>query len=235
MHSNKALTSMLFQCVKMTKSIIPAIYCKPDDQGEWRNILQLMYHLRQALACSICGQLVTDPYTPVQEPCHCICANCRTGNTQMRYSCVTCRHALQANGNGFEFNHDLKFSAVSFEKLCKLLADKDMEHKWSNLQVSTQNGPITFGQLIQEGYCSSRVVDEQNLSEKFRKRVKEKEHHCRCGSGAKKGDGRAPGNLTCLGQRCACYRKGKGCINCKCIGCKNPNGTSSNEYQNPES
>lgn len=209
MHSNKALTSMLFQCVKMTKSIIPAIYKKPDEEGEWRNILQLMYHLRQALACSICGKLVSDPYTPVQGPCHCVCANCRNGNTPLRHNCVTCRHAFQANGDGFEVNIDLMYSAVSFEKICKLLADKQIELKWSNLQVDTQNGSITFGQLIQEGCCSRGIVNSQNLGEKFRKRVKEKEHHCRCGSGAKKHEGRQPGNLTCLGQRCACYGKGK--------------------------
>lgn len=203
---------MLFQCVKMTKSIIPAIYCKPDDQAEWRNILQLMCYFRQALACSMCGKIVSDPYTPVQEPCHCICASCRNSSTQLgRHSCATCRNAFQdANGDGFKLNSDLKYSAVIFEKLCKLLADKQMEHKWSNLQVSTQNGPITFSQLVREGSCSNGIVDVQDLGDKFRKRIKEKEHHCRCGSGARKHqDGRAPGNLTCLGQRCACYRKSK--------------------------
>lgn len=210
MHSNKALTSMLFQFVKLTKSILNAISNKPDDQAEWRNILQLMYHLRQALACSICGKLVLSPYTPTKEPCHCICSECKDQGLQMRYNCVTCRDAFQSDSeSGFEVNSNLNYTAAGFVTLCKLLIDKQMDHKWSTLQVSTQNGPITFQQLVQEGYCTEKMASAQNLGEKFRKRVKEKEHHCRCGSTAKRNDGRAPSNLTCLGQRCACYRMSK--------------------------
>lgn len=211
MHSNKAVTSMILQFANMTKSIMHAITNKPDDQAEWGNILQLMYHLRQALACSMCGKLVSDPYTPILEPCHCVCAACRDGKApQLRHNCSICRQAFEIGGDGgFEINSNLNYTATGFVTMCKLLVAKEMLYKWSNLQVSTQNGPITFGQLIQEGYSSDSIVNNQNLSDKFRKRTKEKEHHCRCGSGAKKNDGRTPGNLTCLGQRCACYRKSK--------------------------
>lgn len=199
---------MLFQFVKLTKSILHAISHKPDDQAEWRNILQLMYHLRQALACSLCGKLVLSPYTPVKDPCHCICAECRYPPPHMRHNCVTCRDASNCE-SGFEVNSNLNYTAAGFVTLCKLLIDKQMDHKWSTLQVSTQNGPITFHQLTQEGCCAEKMASAQNLGDKFRKRVKEKEHHCRCGSTAKRNDGRAPSNLTCLGQRCACYRLSK--------------------------
>lgn len=210
MHSNKALTSRLFQYVNMTRRIMDAISDKPDDQAEWLNISQLMYHLRQALACSTCGTFVLSIYTPVQEPCHCICANCRDDGSQASQSCATCRHAYQTSGpDGFEINKDLQYTALGFAKSCKLLIDKDIIRKWSTLQVDTLNGPITFGQLVGEGYCSECPDETQNLSDKFRKKVKEKPHHCRCGSGSKKGDSRTSGNLTCLGQRCACYRKSK--------------------------
>lgn len=209
MHSNKALTSMLFQFAKLTKSIINAISHKPDDQAEWRNIMQLMYHLRQALACSICGKLVLRPYTPVREPCHCICAECREQGPQMRYNCATCRNAFQSNSeSGFEANSNLNNTADGFVLLCKLLIDKQMDHKWSTLEVSTPNGAITFQQLVQEGYCKEKMVSAQDLGDKFRKKVREKEHHCRCGV-HKRNDDRAPSNLTCLGQRCACYRMSK--------------------------
>lgn len=230
MHSNKALTSILFQYVKMTKTIIHAISNKPDDECEWRNIFQLMYHMRQALACSQCGQLVSEPYTPTQDQCHCVCASCRNENAPSHYTCMSCARAFQASQNGFELNSDLNHTAVGFVKLCKLLVAKEMVQKWSDLEVGTHNGPITFCQLIQEGCNSDGLANCPNLGDKFRKKIKQKEHHCRCGSGAKKMDGRGPGNLTCLGQRCACYKEGKACISCKCVGCKNPNGTS-NEFQ----
>lgn len=213
MVSNKALTSRLFQYVNMTRRIMESITDKPDDQAEWLNISKLMYHLRQALACSTCGRFVLEIYTPVQEPCHCICSNCREDGSQARQNCTTCRLAFQTNGpDGFEINNDLKFTALGFAKSCKLLIDKDIIRKWSDLQVETMNGPVSFGQLVREGYCSERPSDSQNLSDKFRKKVKEKPHHCRCGSGTKKGDSRTSGNLTCLGQRCACYRKSEYCF-----------------------
>lgn len=216
----------MFQFVEMTKSIINALK-KPDDQTEWRNILQLMYHMRQALACAMCGKLVSDPYTPVQDSCHCICSSCRVSNAPMSYNCSTCRHA-QASQDGFKSNSDLNFTAVGFVKLCKLLYVKEMVQKWSNLQVTAQNGPITFSQLILEGKDADNTDDKHCLSERFKKaKIKQKRKPCRCGSG-KNNNGR-PGNLTCLGQRCTCYKEGKGCENCKCVGCKNPNGSSLNE------
>lgn len=229
MHSNKALTSMLFQHGKMTKSIMTAVSEKPDDVSEWRNILQLMYHLRQTLACCVCGRLVLKLYTPVQEPCHWVCSNCHHNSTQIKHNCITCREALRGDGGGFIISSELKNFGSSFVTTCRYLVSTEIVHKWFNLEVITQNGPVTFGQLIDEGRNPDGIVSSQSLGDKFRKRVKQKEHHCRCGSGAKKNEGRGPGNLTCLGQRCACYKEGKACVNCKCVGCKNPNGASSNE------
>lgn len=217
---------MIFRFVKMTESIVTALK-KPDDQAEWRNVLQLMCHMRQALACSICGRLVSDPHTPVQEPCHCVCSSCRDANAPMSYNCITCRHA-QASQDGFKSNSDLNHAAVGFAIFCKLIYEKQMVSRCSNLHVTTPNGPITFSQLILEGRDANSIANGHCLSDRFKKtKVKQKRKPCRCGSG-KNNNGR-PGNLTCLGQRCTCYKEGKGCGNCKCVGCKNPNGSSANE------
>ncbi|KAK2140950.1 hypothetical protein LSH36_1199g00003 [Paralvinella palmiformis] len=42
---------------------------------------------------------------------------------------------------------------------------------------------------------------------------------CRCGLATPN-----PGKLTCCGQRCPCYSSFKGCVDCKCRGCRNPRG-----------
>lgn len=44
---------------------------------------------------------------------------------------------------------------------------------------------------------------------------------CRCGNATP-----TPGKLTCCGQRCPCYVRGKGCTECKCRGCRNPHKIS---------
>ena len=224
-YSNATLNhpcSMMFQYVKLSDSITNALN-RPDDQAEWRNIFQLMYHMRQALACAMCGKLVSNPYTPVRDSCHCVCATCREGNLPMSYNCVTCRHA-QASQDGFIENSEFNYTAVGFAKFCKLLYVKGMVQRWSNLTVPSQSGPLTFAELILEGKDAGYAASEHCLGESFKKaKVKQKRRPCRCGSGKSN----RPGNLTCLGQRCACYKEGKGCDNCRCIGCKNPNGMSS--------
>lgn len=210
MHSTRALNSVIFQFVKLSKSIFHGLYEKPNDQLEWCNISHLMCHLRQGLACSMCGQLLIRPYTPLKENCHCICLACRNGGNQPRYNCSTCRDAFQVGPeNSFEENINLKYTSSCFVKLCKLIFEKNMLEKWAHLHVDTQNGVVSFGELVREGYDLANSTDNQHLGDRFRKKYKEKEHHCRCGSGAKRSEGKAPGNLTCLGQRCACYKEGK--------------------------
>ncbi|XP_077513794.1 uncharacterized protein LOC144124793 [Amblyomma americanum] len=41
--------------------------------------------------------------------------------------------------------------------------------------------------------------------------------NCKCGSTSAK-----PGSLTCLGQRCPCFRARTSCTQCRCKGCRNP-------------
>ena len=49
------------------------------------------------------------------------------------------------------------------------------------------------------------------------KKPKVKKEGCRCGMATPN-----PGKLTCCGQRCPCYSSHKGCVDCRCRGCRNP-------------
>lgn len=214
MHSNRALTSVIFQFVKLSKEILQGLYDKPNDELEWRNLLQLMCNLRQSLACSICGKFLTKPYTPMREKCHCICEACLSSPNQQRYNCNNCRGAFGIE-DSFEENVNLRYTSSCFVKLCKLIIEKNMLERWPNLYTETQNGGKIYlvqlvKEVVQEGHGLASPAEVGNLGDKFRKRpYKEKEHYCRCGSGAKRSEGKSPGNLTCLGQRCACYKEGK--------------------------
>lgn len=232
-NSNKVYAGMIFQFFKMVRRIMTAIKDKQEDEAEWKYIFQLMYHFRQSLACSICGRWALKYFKP-KPACHWVCDVCYNNRStqQAHVTCINCRNAFNsANGTGFEVSVDLDEISLVFAKSCKLLVAHKIDVKWSNLGESTPNGLLKFGELIQEGCCLKENSSSLDLGDKFRKRVKQKEHHCRCGSGAKKSEGRGPGSLTCLGQRCACYKESKACVNCKCVGCKNPNGTSSNGYK----
>lgn len=58
-----------------------------------------------------------------------------------------------------------------------------------------------------------------NSVHKTKSRGVKKGSGCRCGLATPN-----PGKLTCCGQRCPCYSAFKGCVDCRCRGCRNPRG-----------
>lgn len=67
------------------------------------------------------------------------------------------------------------------------------------------------------GRCSQ--TESKKSSKKSSSRNNKVKTGCRCGLATAK-----PGNLTCCGQRCPCYSSFKGCVDCRCRGCRNPRG-----------
>lgn len=227
--------SIIFQFTKLCHTILNGIYEKPDDRAQWVNILELLYHLRQELACSMCGQLPLRYYT-TKEDCHYVCLNCRNGHALPTNSCKTCREAFADNREvSFEECSKLRDTAKILVNMCQLIMEKKILDRWSNLQVGTQDIQVTLAQLVNEFLHVSSMDGQpkEHLGHKFiRKKHKERQHFCRCGSGNKRIDGKSTGNLTCLGQRCACYKEGKPCTNCRCVGCRNPNNNMNNNPNN---
>lgn len=105
----------------------------------------------------------------------------------------------------------------SIKQQIKLVASfllQQMSPRWSEFEIKTQRGMITFKRLME------MIVNSESIEAEDKPKV----YSCRCGHNCK-----TEGNLTCLGQRCTCYKEGKGCLRCRCVGCKNPNGTSSQQ------
>lgn len=221
---------MLFQYAKLSKCVFSAIADKPDEQAEWTNILQLMIHLRQALACTTCGELVVTPYIPIDDSCHCYCQNCHLLPDYVT-TCQTCKRAFENQSkklDGFTVYNNLTYLVDGFIKLRKVLCAKHMNSKWSTLYVTTQNAIVSFSELVSEG--SEESDSSTSLGDRFRKKTKDKlrEHHCRCGS-SKKSTNNGTRNNTCLETRCRCYKQGKACTNCRCVGCQNKTQPQTNE------
>ena len=62
---------------------------------------------------------------------------------------------------------------------------------------------------------TNSIIEEQSKNNKKKPMIT----GCRCGLATPH-----PGKLTCCGQRCPCYSSFKGCMECKCRGCRNPRG-----------
>lgn len=203
MSHNTPYSSVLYQYLNLTKTVIFAIPNKPDDQIEWSNILKLMFHLRQVLSCSSCSKLLIDPCSPINQPCHSLCGECRRSN-QIHLDCPNCRNAKKLDYQSmdrFRPDSNLNFLVQGFINLSKFLIAKGMVSKWSSLRIVSSNKSISFDMLTSDGLPVNGIKGVAELGEtETRKKIKEKEHLCRC---------KAPGNLTCRGQRCQCYSEGK--------------------------
>lgn len=209
MHANKQKDSIVFRSVNLNRFILNGLYNNPDDETVWQNILQLMYLMRQSLACRNCGKLLLSPYTPTVENCHKICIACKSNKNKFEYSCNSCKSALASPDRDSSFVEctNYRLAAECLVQFCKLIKDTmklDETHKWSKLRHTTQNNQyITLPQLVQQISDYPNSPDPAHSGNHTEEKVVIKKG-CRCGSGPKKG-----GKLTCIGQRCACYKNGK--------------------------
>lgn len=209
MHANKQKDSIVFRSVNLNKYILNGLYNNPDDETVWQNILQLMYLLRQSLSCKNCRKLLLKPYTPTVENCHRICMECKISNIKLDYTCNSCKLALSCPDKESSFVEctNYRLAAECLVKFCRLIKDTmklDESHKWSKLRYGTQNDhSTTLPQLVQQIADYPNSPNPFHLGNSSEEKITIKKG-CRCGSGPKKG-----GKLTCIGQRCACYKNGK--------------------------
>lgn len=114
--------------------------------------------------------------------------------------------------------------AEGFNKIFKLLEAKRIVDLYSNLQINTALGPVTFKTLSSQVPLLVSTTATQELKTNWDpssselkplqlKPAKRSERKgCRC---------KSSNETTCRSQRCQCYSSKSGCKKCKCIGCKN--------------
>lgn len=83
------------------------------DPNTWKDLYRLLPYLRQALSCTVCGNLAIEPQTPTRGDCqHHVCLGCKNGRKKLKPSCQCCRIYT-------EYRENWKIKAV--QKCYKLL------------------------------------------------------------------------------------------------------------------
>lgn len=274
-----------------------------DDTSSWLDIYKLFPCLRQSLACTVCGNLLIEPYTPTESNCeHHVCRSCKGGRKKLKPSCSWCK-----DYNKYVENSQLRTLLQCYKKLCQYITSNDIyptlvTHPSTSNNSSNEHNGETLLQIIKEGsgfkddfknnlsistlpfkQTTYKTISTQtiNIEPKSDERLKSnetvgnnnsstysviytdngnrltfkrtaKEIHdmgnrngesntnstentkvnkvrkrstflkpptCKCG-----GSNQAKG--SCRGYRCPCYSADKSCLDCVCIGCKNPRGVS---------
>ena len=111
-----------------------------------------------------------------------------------------------------------------FEKLGKSISNKSRKSENCHINLIKKAKMANFDKLrFEETNMQSIGMDDKD-SITFQSDIKQskslkKGKGCRCGLATPN-----PGKLTCCGQRCPCYSAFKGCVDCRCRGCRNPRG-----------
>lgn len=124
-----------------------------EDTSSWTDLYRLVPYLRQSLSCTVCGNLLIEPYTPTETNCqHHVCRSCKGGRKKLKPSCSWCK-----NYDKYVENVQLRILLQCYKKLCEYVTSTSI---YRSLLVSaataSSNGNNAAGtsslmDLIQEG------------------------------------------------------------------------------------
>ncbi|KOC63541.1 Male-specific lethal 2 like protein [Habropoda laboriosa] len=125
-----------------------------DDPNSWTDLYRLVPYLRQSLSCTVCSNLLIEPYTPTETNCqHHVCRGCRGGRKKLKPSCGWCK-----DYDKYIENVQLRILLQCYKKLCEYLTNTNI-YRSLILSVSSNKtgnsasviGASSLMELIQEG------------------------------------------------------------------------------------
>lgn len=127
-----------------------------DDPTSWADLYRLVPYLRQSLSCTVCGNLLIEPYTPTETNCqHHVCKSCKGGKKKLKPSCSWCK-----DYDKYVENVQLRILLQCYKKLCEYIISSAIYKKLSTVNNLTGNNVSTnlldgsnptLINLIQEG------------------------------------------------------------------------------------
>lgn len=129
-----------------------------SSEQNFTDLYRLVPYLRQSLSCTVCANLLVEPYSP-QDICqHHVCRTCIGGRKNLKPSCVSCR-----NYQNYQANSQLRILLQCYKSLCKYILSTppiySSMHKHLHVAgfVNGNNTAHSLAELIDEG---ARFHDE---------------------------------------------------------------------------
>ncbi|CAG9796535.1 unnamed protein product [Diatraea saccharalis] len=121
------------------------------DKSSWTDLFRLVPYLRQSLSCTVCGNLLKEPYTPTSCQHH-VCKKCKGGRKKLKPSCSWCKdYDLYAE------NLQLRILLQCYKKLCEYFMGTDVYKtllEEDEIAAGVNGGTVASSgliDLIQEG------------------------------------------------------------------------------------
>jgi len=100
--------------VSTTRLVLQA---EPDLPSSWQDLYTALPTLRNSLSCTVCENLLTEPYTPEETSCeHHVCKSCKGGLKKLRPTCSWCKDYSK-----YSENVQLRILIQNYKKLCGLV------------------------------------------------------------------------------------------------------------------
>lgn len=111
-----------------------------EDVSSWADLHRLVPYLRQSLSCTVCSNLLIEPYTPTETSCqHHVCRSCRGGRKKLKPSCSWCK-----DYDTYVENILLRILLQCYKKLCTYITSTEIYR-------SLLAGGSSLVELINEG------------------------------------------------------------------------------------
>lgn len=124
-----------------------------EDPNSWTDLYRLVPYLRQSLSCTVCSNLLIEPYTPKETNCqHHVCRKCLGGKKKLKPMCSWCKDYSK-----YEENIQLRVLLQCYKKLCDYIISTAIyislieQSSVSSSQNGLFNGTSSLIDLLQEG------------------------------------------------------------------------------------
>ncbi|KAL0267496.1 UNVERIFIED_CONTAM: hypothetical protein PYX00_009749 [Menopon gallinae] len=125
------------------------LQANPDDPGCWTDLYRLIPYLRQSLSCTVCGNLLIEPYTPTETNCqHHVCRTCKGGKKRLKPTCSWCKNYAK-----YIENVQLRILLQCYKKLCEYIMNTTIFRLMCKTNTSAigDTNIANLTDLIQEG------------------------------------------------------------------------------------
>ncbi|XP_041351732.1 E3 ubiquitin-protein ligase MSL2-like [Gigantopelta aegis] len=113
----------------------------PLDRESWTDLYRYLPLMRQAISCSVCGNILLKPLRPPHTICqHNICAGCVGGKFRLKPTCSWCK-----THTNFVENSQMRLLILCFKKLCTYIYGSPIG---TEISASTTNGETNSLELL---------------------------------------------------------------------------------------
>ncbi|XP_053629053.1 E3 ubiquitin-protein ligase MSL2-like [Cherax quadricarinatus] len=129
----------------------------PENRDSWTELYKLLPYLRQSLSCTVCGKLLSEPYTPTETSCqHHVCRKCLGGKKRLKPSCSWCKDYSM-----YVDNVQIKLVLQCYRKLCEYIKFTPIYCKLCS--IYSNGGQFSLTDMIEEAIDNTiNRCDETN-------------------------------------------------------------------------